>query len=59
MKVLLVAGADEAARESQGRIPRDDIEMVLKRGLHMDRGKELAVRRMLERGLAYRARSWA
>ena len=59
MGVLLVAGADEAARETQGRIPRDVVGMALGRGLHIDRGKEIAVRRMLERGLAYRARSCA
>ncbi|CAM9172060.1 unnamed protein product [Laminaria digitata] len=60
LSVLLEAGADEAARHS-GRIPRDVIGMDLGRDAEsqMDRGKETAIRRMLQRGPAYRARSWA
>ncbi|CAM9595099.1 unnamed protein product [Laminaria digitata] len=65
VSVLLEAGADETARDSQGRIPRDIIGLFL--GLDnyyrvdqgKDPGQEVAIRRMLQRGSAHRARSWA
>lgn len=59
--VLLEAGADEAARDLEGRIPRDVIGVDIGRGggVQIDRGKEDVIRRMLQLGLAYRARSWA
>ncbi|CAM9890291.1 unnamed protein product [Laminaria digitata] len=58
--VLLEAGADEAAPDSKGLIPLDVIGVVIGRlGARMERGKEVAVRRMLQRGPAFRARSWA
>ncbi|CAM9136832.1 unnamed protein product [Laminaria digitata] len=57
--VLIAAGADETS-SGYGRVPRDDIGVDLALdGLRMDRGKEVALRRMLEQGPAYRARSWA
>ncbi|CAM9469429.1 unnamed protein product [Laminaria digitata] len=60
VSVLLAEGADEAARNSAGRLPRDAIGVGLGREqLPMDRGKEVAIRRMLRQGPAYRARSWA
>lgn len=60
VSVLLAAGADEAALDSMGRIPRDTIGVdVGKEQPTMDRGKEVAIRRMLAHGPAYRARSWA
>ncbi|CAM9587460.1 unnamed protein product [Laminaria digitata] len=59
VSLLLAAGANEAVHDSEGRIPRDDIGVELDEGVQMDRGKEVAIRRMLERGPAYRARPWA
>ncbi|CAM9449895.1 unnamed protein product [Laminaria digitata] len=62
VSILLEAGADEAARDTSGRTPLDVIGAELGREdkVHrMYRGKEVAVRRMLQRGPAYRARSWA
>ncbi|CAN0151274.1 unnamed protein product [Laminaria digitata] len=63
VSVLLEAGADEAARDLQGRTPGAVIGRLLEvgRGVEpqMVRGAEVAIRRMLQRGLAYRARSWA
>ena len=60
VNVLLAAGADEAVRDSQGRIPRDVIGVDSGiEGVQTFREKEIAVRRMLEQGPAYRARSWA
>ncbi|CAN0041563.1 unnamed protein product, partial [Laminaria digitata] len=60
VSILLEAGADETERDSEGRTPLDVIGVDLRReGVQMDRGKEVAVRRMLQRGPAYRARSWA
>ncbi|CAM9568856.1 unnamed protein product, partial [Laminaria digitata] len=52
VSILLEAGADEETLDSDGRIPLDG-------GAPMDRGKGVAIRRMLQRGPAYRARSWA
>lgn len=66
VSVLLEAGADETARDAgrggvEGRVPLDMIGegIGLPGEFDMDRGKELAIRRMLQRGPAYRARSWA
>ncbi|CAM9136674.1 unnamed protein product [Laminaria digitata] len=60
VNVLLAAGASEAARDTQGRTPREVIGAnLLQEDLPMNRQKEVAVRRMLEQGPAYRARSWA
>ena len=54
VSVLLAAGAE-------GLVPRDAIGVDLAPDelLQVDRGKEIAIFRMLERGAAYRARSWA
>lgn len=58
--VLLRAGASEALADSLGRVPGDAIGVDASAGGRpRDGGRELAVRRMLERGTAYRARSWA
>lgn len=59
--VLLEAGAGEAARDSEGRIPRDVVGVDIGRGdgVRIDRGKEDDIRRMLQLAPAYRARSWA
>ncbi|CAM9449823.1 unnamed protein product [Laminaria digitata] len=59
--ILLEAGADETARNSEGRIPLDGIGLGigLDAEVRADRGREVAIRRMLQRGPAYRARSWA
>ncbi|CAN0024897.1 unnamed protein product, partial [Laminaria digitata] len=61
VNMLLEAGADETARDSKGRTPLDVIRLGVGRDdvPRMDRGKRVAVRRMLQRGPAYRARSWA
>ena len=61
VNVLLEAVANEAARNPEGRIPRDVIGVELGRDgePQMNGMKEIAVRLMLERGPAYRARSWA
>lgn len=61
VSILLEAGADEAACDSEGRIAGDVIGVGLGRdgGIQMDRGKEDSIRRMLQRGPAYRAQSWA
>lgn len=60
VSVLLEAGADEAPRDSLGRIPGDIIGAYRGRfdDPQMNRGKDVAIRRMLQRGPAYRARSW-
>ncbi|CAN0017402.1 unnamed protein product, partial [Laminaria digitata] len=62
VSVLLNAGARETERDlKEGRVPRDfiGVDDGLDDGdCQIDRGKEIAVRRMLERGPAYRARSW-
>ena len=57
---LLEAGADEAARDSEGRTPQDNIGNACGLGARVQirRGEDVAVRRMLQRGPAYRARSW-
>ncbi|CAN0052335.1 unnamed protein product [Laminaria digitata] len=61
VSILLEAGADETARDLGGRVPLDVIGMHLGRdGLPpMDPEKGVAIRRMLQRGPGYRARSWA
>ncbi|CAM9834228.1 unnamed protein product [Laminaria digitata] len=61
VSVLLRAGADEAARDGEGRTPLDFVGMDLsgRDWIPPDRGEEVAIRRMLQRGPAYRARSWA
>lgn len=64
VSILLEAGADEAARNSQGRVPGAVIGLLLGADVddnhrQLDRREEVAVRRMLQRGPAYRARSWA
>ena len=61
VSVLLEAGADEAARDSEGRIPADVIGLDFGRDyIHqVDHGEGVAIFRMLQRGPAYRARSWA
>ena len=61
VSILLEAGADDVARDSRGCIPLDIVGMSTDRiyGARMNGGKEVAIRRMLQRGPAYRARSWA
>ncbi|CAM9136988.1 unnamed protein product [Laminaria digitata] len=59
VSVLLRSGADEAALDSQGRVPRDTIGADPRMKVKNYRKKEIAIRRMLQRGPAYRARSWA
>ncbi|CAN0070648.1 unnamed protein product [Laminaria digitata] len=59
--ILLEAGADETRRDGDGRLARDVIGVNLGRdggGPHRKWGEEIAIRRMLQRGPAYRARSW-
>ncbi|CAM9136910.1 unnamed protein product [Laminaria digitata] len=60
VNVLLKAGASAATRDTRGRTPAKVIgaDLGLER-LRMDGGKKVAIRRMLEQGQAYRARSWA
>lgn len=60
VSLLLEAGADEAPRDSLGRIPGDIIGAYRGRfdDPQMNRRKDVAIRRMLQRGPAYRARSW-
>ncbi|CAM9621089.1 unnamed protein product, partial [Laminaria digitata] len=61
VSILLEAGGDEAAPDSAGLVPLE----VLAQGvteeddLQMVPGRIIAIRRMLQRGPAYRARSWA
>ena len=59
VSALLETGVDESARDLEGRLPRDALGVELGQGVSMDQGKEVAIRRMLQRGPAYRARSWA
>ncbi|CAN0183390.1 unnamed protein product [Laminaria digitata] len=62
VSVLLEAGADEAVRDSRGRTARDavgTVNGVCPRKVQIGRREGAALRRMLERGPAYRARSWA
>lgn len=54
--VLLAAGADEAALSSDGKRARDYIGKRMTD--HKDAATEAAIGRMLERGPAFRARSW-
>lgn len=60
VSVLLAAGADETVLDSEGRLPQDviGIDCDLEE-LPMDGWREFAIRRMLNQGPAYRARSWA
>ena len=58
--LLLAAGASELAADARGRLPRDVVSMDARaEGRPRDKGKEVAIGRMLERAAAYRARSWA
>ncbi|CAM9901192.1 unnamed protein product, partial [Laminaria digitata] len=62
VSVLLEAGADEAARDFKGRAPQHVIGLCLSRDdLPMARVEEeaVAIRRMLKRCPAYRARSFS
>ena len=61
VSVLLQAGADEAARDPEGHTPGDVIGACIRRDGELEghRGKAVAIRLMLPRGPAYRARSWA
>lgn len=58
VSTLLGAGADEAACDSRGRIPLDAIGQSFGFETSTEREKEVATNRMLQRGPAYRARSW-
>ena len=63
VSVLLAAGADEKARDFAQLTPLDCIGLEpgteANKVVAIDRGEELAIRRMLQRAPAYRARSWA
>ena len=59
VSALLEAGADERALDVKGHVPRDVLGTNLAQGVEMDLGKATAIHRMLQRGPAYRARSWA
>ena len=60
VSTLLESGADEEARDSEGRTARDALGLCCGWDmLRRDRGKGVAICRMLQRGPAYRARSWA
>ena len=61
VSTLLEAGADETARDANGWIPRDIIGVKVDRDVkrQVDQREEVAIHRMLQRGPAYRARSWA
>ena len=60
VSILLRSGADEEARDSEGRTARDALGLCCGWDmLRRDRGKGVAICRMLQRGPAYRARSWA
>ena len=63
VSVLLAAGADEKARDFAELTPLDCIGFETgaeaSEVVAMDKGEQLAIRRMLERASAYRARSWA
>ena len=60
VSILLEAGAAEAAHDVDGRIPQNVIGAALRRDdFQIIRENAIAVRRMLLRGPAYRARSWA
>lgn len=55
VSTLLGAGAEEEVHDSEGRTPRDVIGVGLGRDSErqIEQGKELEVRRMLQRGPAY------
>ncbi|CAN0041399.1 unnamed protein product [Ectocarpus fasciculatus] len=55
LHVLLEAGADETAINSEGQRARE----VIGAQVPVDAAKKAAISRMLERGPAFRARSWA
>ena len=58
--VSILLEATESARDSDWRTPHEVIGSGLRRdGVQMYREKAAAIRRMLGRGSAYRARSWA
>ncbi|CAN0027811.1 unnamed protein product [Ectocarpus sp. 4 AP-2014] len=57
-RVLLAAGADETAENEDGRPAREVVGFNAP-SLQRDPAKKGAIVRMLERGPAYRARSWA
>ena len=60
VSILLESGADEEARDSKGRTARDALGLCCGRDMvRRYRGEGVAIRRMLQRGPAYRARSWA
>ena len=61
VSVLLEAGADEAARDPKGNTPGDiaGIDVGWEKGIRRNRGSGVAIHQMLQRGPAYRARSWA
>ena len=60
VSILLESGADEEARDSEGRTARDALWLCCGWDMvRMDRGEGVAIGRMLQRGPAYRARSWA
>ena len=61
VSILLEAGADEEALDTEWRIPGDATGVDLGRdgGPEMDPEKEVAIRRILQCGLGYRAQSWA
>ena len=56
--LLLAAGADESLANAQGLRPRDMIGAQVP-GQNKDAVKEAAIGRALQRGPAFRARSWA
>lgn len=56
LTILLKAGADDRTCDQEGCYPRDVIGHCLD---FINRGEELAIRRMLDRGPAYRSRPWA
>ena len=57
--VLLAAGADELARDNDGQRASDYAGMTLPVGGAAAASKTSAVKRTLQRGAAFRARSWA
>lgn len=59
ISVLLAAGAQEDARDSRGRLAFDVIGSDKSVVADMDPCKRAAVYRMLQRGPAFRAKSWA
>lgn len=62
VKLLLAAGADEAAVDNHGALPRDVIGTAQPEfgpPIESDPTNEAAIARVLKRGPAFRARSWA